>query len=88
MKNGQRIVYFVCEDFKVEGRGYRASIIKEGEKGHYPTGTWPYTGAVGESLPYFWGPTLADAQKRAEYQNARMGIDATEAALIVAGSMA
>ncbi len=83
-----RYVYFVDDDFLVEGEGYRASIIVDGDKGHRPTGTWPYTGDVGETLPLFFGPTIADARKRVNDLNARMGIDAREAAIIVARSMA
>lgn len=83
-----RMVYFVCEDFYVEGEGYRASIVFEGEKGHHPTGTWPQTGGIDEKRPYFFGPTLADAEERCRVLNRRMGIDTREAALIVAGTMA
>lgn len=82
------MVYFVCEDFYVEGEGYRVSIVIEGEKGHHPTGTWPYSGGIDEKLPYFFGPTLAEAVERCLALNRRMGIDARETALIVAGSMA
>lgn len=83
-----RMVYFVCDDFFVEGHGYRVSIVMEGEKGHRPTGTWPFHGGLDEKMPYFFGPTLAEAQKRCLALNLRMGIDARETALIVASSMA
>jgi hypothetical protein len=83
-----RMVYFVCEDFFVKGRGYRVSIVKGGESGHFPTGTWPYSGGIDEKLPYFCGPTLAEAQERVDALKLRMGINARDAALIVASSMA
>jgi len=82
-------VYYVPLDGStlVKGRGYRACIVFAGEDGFHPTGTWPYHGGVGETLPYFWGPTLTDATKAAEDINERNGVTKEEAGLIVLRSM-
>lgn len=50
-----RICFFIPVDGYIEGHGYRVSIVTENEAGHAPTGTWPYTGAPGETMPWFWG---------------------------------
>lgn len=71
-----RFCYYVCESFFVKGRGYRASIVFEGEHGHRPTGTWPYRGKAGETMPYFWGPTLAAAKQQEAECNKRLGLSA------------
>lgn len=80
-------IYFVMPDGSsyVEGRGYRAAIVIAGEDGFHWTGTWPNDGTG--VMPYFWGPTLEDAQRIAAKQNARIGITEEEAALIVLRSM-
>lgn len=83
-----RRCYFVPMDGFVDGAGYRASVVVEGQAGHHPTGSWPYHGRPGETRPYFWGNDLEVAQKIADQMNERMGIDAKTAALIVASSMA
>jgi hypothetical protein len=82
-----RIVAWVDETCYVEGQGYRVSLVHEGENGHTPTGTWPYHGKPGETLPWFWGPTIKDAQQACEEYNLRMGIDKEEAFKIVVESM-
>lgn len=71
----------------IEGHGYRVSIVKEGETGHYPSGNWPYDGAKGHTLPWFWGPTLEDAEKAAVEYNQKMGISPLEAEKIILRSM-
>lgn len=82
-----RTVAFISELFYVEGAGYRVSLVVEGEDGHHPTGTWPYSGAHGETRPWFWGHDLARAQERARAFNEGHGISALDADLIVARSM-
>jgi len=82
-----RMVCFIPGTDHVEGHGFRVAFVVEGEDGYRPTGTWPYTGAVGETLPWFWGPTLAEAEAEAARQNEAMGITPDEAAKIVVASM-
>ena len=82
----KRLVCYVPIDGFVPGHGYRVSFVTEGEAGHTPTGTWPYTS--GGTLPWFWGPTLKDAQEEAERQNEKMGISKREAFEIITASMA
>lgn len=86
-KKQPRIVAYVGPDTYVEGAGYRVSLVVEGEHGHHPTGTWPYHGGVGETRPWFWGPTLEDAERAAVQYNEQRGISAKDAAVIVALSM-
>lgn len=80
-------IYFVMPDGSsyIEGRGYRVAIVIAGEDGFRWTGRWPNDGTG--VMPYFWGPTLAAAQRRAAKQNARIGITEEEATLIVLRSM-
>lgn len=82
-----RIVAFIPIDAYVKGQGYRVSFVVEGESYHRPTGTWPYTGAVGETMPWFWGHDYDEACQLADAYNEKAGVDAKEAALIVARSM-
>ncbi len=83
-------VYWIPPDGSslIEGHGYRVAIVIAGEDGYRWTGTYPYSGAVGETMPYFWGPTLKDAQRKADQQNALAGVTAEETAVIVGRSMA
>lgn len=83
----RRWCFDIPESSHVEGYGYRVSIVFEREPGHFPTGTWPFTGAPGEKLPWFCGPTLAEAQAQAAEMNEQLGIDEREAVKIVASSM-
>jgi nicotinamidase-related amidase len=73
--------------FDEEAKGYRVSIVIEGEHGHRPTGDDNYKTSVRARRPYFWGPTLEAAEDAAEFQNARMGISKTEAFKIIGASM-
>lgn len=82
-----RVVCFIPEDSFVDGHGYRAAIVVEGERGYSPTGTWPLTGASDEKMPWFFGPTRQDAELAAQEFNDRAGIGPAEAAMIIAGSM-
>ena len=74
----KRRCYYVPMVPPVEGEGYRVSVVVEGEDGHHPTGTWPFTGAVGETRPYFWGPTWGEAISACRHANAAMGLDAAD----------
>lgn len=83
----KRLVAFIPIDGFVEGRGYRVAFVTEGEAGYSPTGTWPYTGAVGEKMPWFWGPTYDEARAHAIEYNARMGISEADANDVVIRSV-
>ncbi len=87
MPREPRFCYYIPTDAYIPGHGYRVSIVVEHEAGYRPTGTWPYTGAVGEALPYFWGHDYDDATHEAIAQNARMGLTERETDLIIASSM-
>lgn len=87
LRDGQRFCYYVPSNAYIEGEGFRASIVVEGEAGHHPTGTWPYHGNPGEIMPWFWGKTLEEAQEHARLQNAHIGLTDHQADLIVASSM-
>jgi hypothetical protein len=83
-----RMIAYVGADTHVRGQGYRVSFVKEGEAGHFPTGTWPYNGTAGETMPWFWGPSLADAEAAMVEYNRRVGVEPEEAIRIVRESMA
>lgn len=82
-----RMVYYVPEDAYVKGHGYRASVVVENEDGHYPTGSWPYDGKPGKSMPYFWGHDYDKACAMADKANEQLGISKEEAHKIVTSSM-
>ena len=81
-------VYVILPDGSgfVEGYGYRAAVLFAGEDGYHWTGEWPNDGTG--VMPYFWGPTLKDAQHRAARLNARAGVTEEDAAILVGRSMA
>ena len=71
----------------VEGHGFRVAIVVAGDDGYRLTGTWPYTGKPGETMPWFWGPTLAEAERLAKEQNRRIGVTPEEASLVLLRSI-
>lgn len=81
-----RMCFFIPADAHIEGRGFRVSIVKEGESGHYPTGVWPNDGT--QTMPYFWGDDYEKACEIADQQNERLGLSKTDVVRIVASSMA
>lgn len=85
--NKPRTIVYIDPSFYVPDRGYRVSFVFEGEGGHRPTGTWPYTGAVGEQLPWFWGHDLDAAEAACRAYNERRGISREEMFKILASSM-
>ncbi len=78
----------------VAGQGYRVAIVVAGDDGYHLTGTWPYTGAPDEKMPWFWGGpvrsevSLKLAKAAATLHNMNAGVSEQEAALIIARSMA
>lgn len=80
-----RMCYFIPDDAYVEGRGYRAAIVTEGEPGYRLTGTWPNDGTG--VMPYFWGHDLEKAQVIAAEQNAALGLSKRDVNVIILSSM-
>lgn len=85
----KRMCYYIPDDGSsyVEGYGYRVALVIENEPGYILTGTWPYTGAVEESMPYFWGHDLSEAKLMAAQQNKEMGLDEHDTFNIIMSSM-
>lgn len=77
----RRWVYYVGPGTYDAEHGYGVSIVFEKEPGHFPMGTRP-----GQQR-WYWGHDLDQAEKLCDEQNAKRGIDAKEAAIIVASSM-
>lgn len=82
-----RFCYYVGPECLVPGNGYRASVVYENIPGHIPTGDWPYTNARTQKLPYFWGPTFADAKAHCEWVNSRLGLSQDDVLAIIDHSM-
>ena len=83
----RRHCYFIPLEGYVEGRGWRPSIVFEGEPGHYPNGTWPYEGKPGQTVPWFWGHDYDKAVQIADDMNERLGVSKKLALEIVNSSM-
>lgn len=83
----RRILLYVDETMFVEGHGYRPVFVVEGEDGYRENGTWPYEGKVGQTVPWFFGPTIEDARRACAQRNELLGLTAPEAAMLVAQSM-
>ena len=82
-----RVILFVDETMFVEGHGFRPVFVVEGEAGFRENGNWPYTGEVGQTSPWFFGPTLDDAKQAVREHNERLGVGEATAFGIVARSM-
>lgn len=78
-----RMVAFIPEHEYVEGHGFRVGFVVEGENGYRLSGDWPYTGAVGETMPWFWGHDLTEARRLADEHNQRLGIAPEESQAII-----
>jgi hypothetical protein len=83
----KRHCYFIPSEAFIEGHGFRVSVIFEGESGHSPTGTWPYTGAPGETMPWFWGDDYETAKGVAAKANADLGLSPRDVLDIVNSSI-
>ena len=84
MKREKRRCFVVLHSSYVEGQGYIPSLAIEGESGHYPM-----SGRTDDQLPWYWGPDYDTAQATADDINERrFGLSPTQAARIVASSMA
>ncbi len=86
MDNEPRQCFYIPTNAYVEGKGWVPSLVTDGKPGHQPM-----TGANGDEEPWYWGRTRDDyalAVETAQMQNERRGIDAADAAKIIAGSIA
>lgn len=86
-KTKSDMCFYIPDDAFIEGAGFRVSIVKRDEPGHCPTGTWPYEGKVGQTMPYFWGNTKEEAERIAQSQNARLGLTEADVQEIIDSSM-
>lgn len=82
-----RMAYYVCATMYVKGYGYRPSIVVEGVAGHHPTGDDDWETNPSARRPYFWGPTLKDAEDTCAYMNERVGLSAQDVLTIIRSSM-
>ena len=82
-----RTCYYIPVDGYIEGEGFRVAVVTENEPGYRQTGTWPYTGARGETRPYFWGHDYNDACAIAREQNKKLGLSEEDVIKIIASSM-
>jgi hypothetical protein len=82
-----RMCYVIVPQEFVPEQGFRACVCIEGETGYRPTGNWPYHGRVGETMPYFWGLSLDEAEQAAKKQNERLGLTEKDVAIIIASTM-
>ena len=85
MAKKRTVAYIPGDAYSEENKGFRVSIVKEGETGHFPTGDTPEGGMT---APWYWGPTYSDAKRVADRYNAERGISKEDALDIVGGSMA
>ena len=86
-KPARNFCYYIPADGYVKGKGYRVSIVVEGEHGHYPTGNWPYHGKPYQTMPYFWGHDYETAKQIAAEVNARLGLSKDDVEDIVTSSV-
>lgn len=85
LMNTRRWCYYIPDNGFVPGKGYRVSVVIEGEWGHFPTGdlNWKASNHV---EPWFWGTTYKEAEEFCAEQNQRLGIDVVEVWKIVCSS--
>ncbi len=75
-----RYMWYINPASHEEGKGYRPSIVIEGECGHFPNGG-------GETEPWYWGDDLEQAEAIARQRNARMGLTEADETRILMSSM-
>lgn len=86
----RRWCYFVPTDGFIEGKGFRVSVVIEGEDGHYPTGDLDtYATNRNHKEPWFWGMTYREAEQVCAERNAdTLKLSEADVAKIVMSSMA
>jgi len=72
--------YYIPSSGYEQGKGWRPSIVIEGQPGHYPNGG-------GDVEPWYWGHDYETACKIAADRNAKMGLSEKDVDRIVASSM-
>ncbi len=81
-----RFIYWVDPASWVKGKGHRVSIVVEGERGHYPTGS-------ADKEPWWWGDrqdearSLELAEQTALEANTRRGFTEEQVMQILMSSM-
>ena len=78
-----KVVMVVPLDAEVRGRGWRASFVVEGERGHRPSGDWPFVPGPGATEPIFLGPSYVEASVAAMHWNSSRGVDPRAAMKVV-----
>lgn len=76
----KRWAYYIPVEAFVPGKGYRVSVVIEGEHGHFPTGT-------ASEPPWFWGMTYAEAEAKAAETNDEIGLSTKDVWAIVGPAM-
>lgn len=76
-----RLCYYIPPDQTPTEAGYRVAVVFENEDGYR------WTGGDGKE-PWYWGKTLAEAEKICDEQNEkRFGLSPKDAAILVLRSM-
>ena len=78
----KRYCVYVPETAYVEGKGFIPSVVREDEAGHTPL-----MGRGELAQPWFWGPTIEDAQRQADEYNTALGLTEEDVVEIVTSSM-
>lgn len=78
--DGKRFCYHIPQSAYEPGKGWRVSVIIEGESGHYPTGTE-------DKAPWYWGESYAEAEQTAAEMNQSMGLSPSDVVKIITSSM-
>jgi hypothetical protein len=68
--------------FDPDGPGFVPAVVTEGEPGYAPL-----TGRDALARPWFWGPTIDDAERMAVDYNASLGLTPDDVRDIVLSSM-
>ena len=83
ISRGQFVYVSAGEYDVIDGdKHYIPSLVFNGEKGHNPM-----RGSSPDMMPYYWGNTMEECQKRCDEVNKEMGVDRLTALKIVGQSM-
>jgi hypothetical protein len=80
-KKDPRFCYYIPALQTPRAAGFRVAVVFEDEGG------FRWTGGNGKE-PYYWGPTLEEAEQACAEQNERLGLSAKDVADIIAQSKA
>lgn len=79
---GRKFIAYIPSSAFVKGKGYRVSIVVDGECGHFPTGNTDE-----QQEPWYWGSTYEEAVACARRYNQSRGISELEELNIMLNSM-